>query len=787
VADELQLTQLTAEAGKLNKALANTAQMLNALTPAVSKVKASFSSLSTVWSDARGAMGGAASSGASAIGSWARGPATNVASSVWHGAQVFASNNNGQFSPGGGGMFGNSGGGGRGGGPLTTGIGATANGSMGDMFLGALGGAADVYGAVTGAGLQYSYNRFQGNRNTTLGISQALAPNAGMMGMKVQDLLKNLGDRTPVKGSIQDIVETVLAGQGVGAFMTGNKASAGSGIPGRSGFFESVRQMQTLTPGIGAGQLAGAMSNYIGNTQSQQKGMYLGQGAFTMIGKGGSYKSLAEWAESILKFLSEQRPGGGQGNTFNKEELMAQNFPGSNINAWFQMMGVPQNMADYWWQYALANAGKASPVAAGLLKQGSQLQANVNQDRGMDLGYERVRSMAQGSRRDILMGSEMYGMYGARESADRRFNVGMQGLDQDLAKLATGTNLGAAMALAPSELMSMFMPLLIKLASSKMGTLLSGAGLAADFFSGIGDPIGDTSPVGDYGAYGGTSTSHLSPDLGKRVQAMMKANPNLKITSGYRDTVTQNRLQKQGVGRVGSATRSKHTRGWAADLGPNNQLGWLKANAGKFGLQTASYDNEPWHVQLAGTMPYGDPSSGSASSGLPIGGPGEAATGILGGLGGAVLATVAAEALQQLLTNMLKGGSFSTILDNLMSGFMKLATGPISGLSDIFGKTTIDSSTLDNLMNQPYSGNLLTGGAGGKFFSSGSTDSAFGDPASMMNQSPTINAKMESPIIFKTEIHLSSTGNSPIDAQRTASTIANHLETEFARREWRKS
>jgi hypothetical protein len=534
-------------------------------------------------------------------------------------------------------------------------------------------------------------------------------------------------------------------------------------------------------------------------------GQYLGQGAFTMIGKGGSYKSLAEWAEAILKFLSQQRPGKSQGQTFGKDELMSQNFPGSNINAWFRMMGVPPDMVDYWWQYALANAGQTNPITQQLLSKGDDsqtevLQANIDRVRGKDLGYERLRSTTQGTRREYLMGTQMYGLYNARESADRRFNVGMQAADLTIGQMARTTNAGAAMAMFPTPIMEMLMPLLTKLASSPVGTGLS---LVGNVMNLLGDPIGDSpigDPVGDYGPTGSTSTRHLSPDLSKKVDAMMKANPKLKISSGYRDTVTQNRLHSKGVGRVGPATKSMHTRGWAADIGPTNQLGWVQQNAHKFGLQTAANAGEPWHVQSAGTMHVGDPSSSgnsepigdlfgmlksTAMGSIPIIGPLLTAGGLDGGGGG----------LAGVLTKFLMGGSLSGMIDNAISMFIKLMTAPISGLANVLGKANFTTEDLNDIIDKPSSIKINVSKYAG--FTPKTNDAItgknappiFGDPISLASQTaPTIHAKMDSPIIFKTEITLGgNVGSNPVDAQRAASTIADHLEAEFARREWRKS
>lgn len=797
-----KLSELTAEAKALNKELETTRRLLGDVTTAAGRTSSSFgnlrTSLKSTGDSARSAnnvMGATGTSRGTGL------PTPSQPDTVWSRARSSSSVFSEVRDAGGSTSqslmsAGRYVGGGGGGGGLLGGTGAS--------IIGAITKASDIYGSLVGSGLQMAYNRIEGptgNRNTVLQIAQALSPNAGMMGMSVDKLLAGLSQRTPVLGSNADIIGTILAGQSVGAFMSGQGASAASGIPGRSGFFESVRQMQLLTPGVGAGSMATTLSNYLGNTQAQQMGMYLGQGAFSMVGKGGSYKSLAEWSDAILKFLSQQRPGGAQGTKFSKEELMSQNFPGSNINAWFRMMGVPQDMVDYWWQYALANADKTNPVAQGLFgpmgpmgpagqmggpqSQTEILQYNINQTRGTDLGYERLRSVTQGARRDYLLGQQMYGLYNVRESADRRFNVAMQSYDEMMGQFANTTNLGAAMALLPTPIMELLMPMLSRLASSPVGTALSAVGAVKNAF---GDP-----PVGDYGELGATNTAHLSPGLSGRVNAMMRANPRLRITSGYRDTVTQNRLHKNGVGRVGPASKSAHTRGWAVDIGPTSELAWVQANAGKYGLQTASHAGEPWHLQMAGTMPVGDFPIGDIGFDTIPGGVGWAlgkSSGLGGGSGVAGLFDlIGGDIFKGILDKFITGGGISSLIDTAISWFIKAMTAPIGSLASVFGnRSALTDSEINTMVNRSSSVKVEASKWSGFTPYNRSSSPGFGDPISMASQPASVNARFESPIIFKTEIHISgNTGSSPADIYKTANSMADALEDVLAKRQWRKS
>lgn len=198
-----------------------------------------------------------------------------------------------------------------------------------------------------------------------------------------------------------DLVQ-VLADKGVklvGNFINGNAAGRGGQVntfpdnqeavrKRTGGFYQAIREMQAITPGVGAGTLAAQFSGLLEDTGAQQRGLIFGQGAFTNFGKGATIKSFSDWAQSILEFFKEKRPGKDRGKDFTYAELVSQNFPGSNINAWFSAMGVPQTMAFYWWQYAMARATKAessdSPWKPG---------ETADLGRGTDLAGARLRSL----------------------------------------------------------------------------------------------------------------------------------------------------------------------------------------------------------------------------------------------------------------------------------------------------------------------------------------------------------------------------------------------------------
>lgn len=690
-------------------------------------------------------------------------------------------------------------------------------------ILGGITKVLDLLGSVMKAGIQFGYNRIEGptgNRNAMLQASQALSPASTMAGIKVQDYIRGLAFRAPVLGNFSDIMSAIQGGGDVGASL--------ADTPQRNGYFAALRQMQTLNPGASVGTMAGNLSGYMKSVGSQQRGVFYGGGAFTMMGQGGRYKSLGEWAQGISKFLEERRPGPSRGRPFTRDELLAQNFPGSNINAWFQFMGVPDDMAEYWWQYALTKA-------TGTGWSGDNpLENAVSEQRGMNLAQERLRNVTQGTKREFMMGTSMYPLYGARESADRRFNVAMGSVDMYLANMMSNTNMGTLISMMPTPIMELLMPLITKLASSPVGLGASAMGMLSSLIGDPDGPIGDpTAPVGDsvsgWGVYGGTSTSSLSPELAKRVAAMQQANPKVRITSGHRDAFTQHRLNTKGVGRVGPASRSQHTSGNAADLGPMSQMGWIVANAGKFGLDLATGAGEPWHAQVAGTMPHrylGDPKKRSLGLGddTPVGLPGlPGVDEIIGGVAGALAAPISGiidailgplsrlmsgvfsvleeadfNPMSMFVKKFLTGGTPIKVIDRATEFFGKAMLTPMLGLTKLLGSSNMSQDDYMEIIDSKSPVNVsLPKYPGYKGFKPEELN-PFGDPYSVpinlgdssfsrMSQpsgSPLVSVK-ESPIVFNNSFQISGV-SSPQDARMVASTIASHLESELAFRSMRE-
>ena len=259
--------------------------------------------------------------------------------------------------------------------------------------------------------LRYMRDTITANRQTALDASQAMSMNAFATGTSSQHIMQQLA-RFP--GSILGQPNELL-GMFEGAPQLGAMYGWGQGpnAPRTAGMLAGIRQMQMMTPGAPVQQMMGTLGGFAANTGAQQQAQMVTGGAFGMIKPGGGgQKTLSEWAESILRWFENMRGGGDRGKPFDHGQLMAQYFPGSNIDAWFDANGVPQGMRDYWWTYAL---GKTKSIGS---TQGSFTitpeQANV--------GWQRLNATSALTRNEFSLAGVMSGAYANKEVSNRWLN-----------------------------------------------------------------------------------------------------------------------------------------------------------------------------------------------------------------------------------------------------------------------------------------------------------------------------------------------------------------------------
>lgn len=479
---------------------------------------------------------------------------------------------------------------------------------------------------------RFIQGQVQNNRNVVnaagsqLGM-QSFASNTNLQGM-LQTLSQQMGG--VMGGNPQDLLNLMSVSRSAGAgldwrYYDRSRQQGPQGMfnqPRAAGFLESMRQGQLMNPGGDLTQMAGTVGGFLANVGAQKQSAFLTGGAFAMVGSGNKAKSISEWAEGILKWFMNQRPGAKRGKPFNYGELMSQNFPGSNMDAWFEANGVPGDMREYFWTYAMGKASSTGTTGGeAILGQGAATPP-VTQQNPI---YQRLAAGNAATRQSFNLGGKLTGMYGNMEQSNRWFAELMGQMQGTVLPGALASGPLSWMQYLPDEMREMLMSLAERTNIGAAGAGVLGWGSLA----GMDKLFGDVGDVGDYGPNGTSGMAGMHPDMRKRVAAMMRANPNLSITSGHRDLAKQQTLKRKGGNRV-SGKPSAHTRGMAADIGPASQYGWLVQNAGRFGLKSGIGAGEPWHVGMGDPEGVGDAASGLMDVIKNL------FSGLVGGIGGVV-------------------------------------------------------------------------------------------------------------------------------------------------------
>ena len=578
--------------------------------------------------------------------------------------------------------------------------------SAGMNFSTALGTDGTLLNTLAMFPLRFMQDRVNTNREFALSTATALGGQGFATGMNTRDYLKNLaGMPGNIMGSGADVLSMMQAGQRYGGmlnFSNGAVDMTRSG-PRAAGLFAGVQQAQTMNPGAYVSDIASTIGGFASNTGAQQQAQMMTGGAFGMIKPGGGQKSLQEWAESVLRWLEGLRGGSDRGKPFDYGNLMAQYFPGSNIDAWFNANGVPQGMKDYWWEYVLGKTKSTGSTTQG------QFTITPQAD---NLAQQRLQSQTALTTSEFKLGGTLAGTYSNREQSNKWFNELMGSMMQQLLPQQLSSGAMQFAQYLPDTVEDMLMSLLNK--TGPVGAIIGGGigygpGLVGQFKDvfGAGD-VGDVGDVAAWGPNGGTTTAGLNPSMKKRVSAMMRANPNLSITSGLRDMDTQQKLKRKGGNRV-SGKASAHTRGMAADLGPSSQYGWIVNNAHKFGLTSGITHGEPWHVGMPGDV--GDTASdiNAVLSGNGI--LGSAAGGGFMDFLGPIISLMTGSGTQDQMINLM-GAGIPTLFSKLL-GFFGTGTGTPSALDfdPTIYQRLVDSST-GALDKTTYGGIAAGPGAG---------------------------------------------------------------------------
>jgi hypothetical protein len=444
--------------------------------------------------------------------------------------------------------------------------------------------AAGIGGAVQG-GINAAVNRWQGLQQVGAAWDVYGSRLATTTGVPSTALAGQLSKNAPFLGSATDMGQALLTLAAQGATYGTGGITGASGMAGAQG----IKMLQALQPGLGAPQAAQSVTGFQSNiAQQRMSTLIFGTAAFSMNTATGQQKSLPDYFNGIFKAIQANRQGPNSNRPYTREEWTAFRLPGSPLMIQLsQWLGWDPDMINQFFAYAESQA-TTDPTGTRMFQGTQQQQQQVQGGKSLATAVQQTETKQGQS--DLRAFSQNEGAMITQQQANQRL-IQLQSTANDWLHDIYGV-----LSHAPGSLQGSIGNIVGNVLTGNWGGALK-AGIGA-----ISSIIGDYG----YGDMGDSGFSQLNPDLKGRLGAMMQANPNIRLNSGYRTLNEQKRLWDSGDTRMAPPGKSRHGRGQAADLGPRSQLGWINANAKRFGLDTGANKGEPWHVQVAGTMQMGD-------------------------------------------------------------------------------------------------------------------------------------------------------------------------------------
>jgi hypothetical protein len=466
--------------------------------------------------------------------------------------------------------------------------------------LSAMGGGGSLVSTVTNLigsaiqqGTQLAMGRFTSNMAVTGAYDIAGSRMALSSGVSSANQMGMISRQAPFYGSLPDIGQALLQQSQLG------NVYGGTGMAGQRGSMaaQNILSLQNLMPGMSDTQASGMLAAQQQNVRGINQARMVFGNAITPTGPGGAPRAQKDIYKALLDSIVRQAHNGVP---YTKDQLLAQRMPGSNIYSWLAQTGWSDDQVQVWFDWAI---GQATYDVTGKKTFDPSRDINSVRPGGASLATSMQQTETAQAQREANMGNAQYGSYMDFQSASRGLITALTKLDDTMNLVYKG--IGKTGPLAGNV-------------GNALGGAVKGAGIGATIGT-IIEPGGGTVVGGLIGgAVGGLASmvgigdprdgglSQMNPDVRKRVQTMMAANPNLRMNSGYRTSMQQKRLYDSGNPNVAPPGRGQHTKGNAADIGPASQYGWLAKNAKRFGLDTAGHLGEPWHVQVAGTLGIGD-------------------------------------------------------------------------------------------------------------------------------------------------------------------------------------
>jgi hypothetical protein len=442
-----------------------------------------------------------------------------------------------------------------------------------------------------------------------------------MYGMSQMDVMQRM--RQPLAGSR-------LGEGGINAMMA---FQTQTGMQMNAGMARSIEGIRTATGFTKTTQDILAEQQQLLNPEVANRMLYtLGVNAYNF---GGGMADPLKTRQDIIRNMGLSDPN----------VLRGALSPGSVTRFRMSQAGIGEEMQTEILQYAQQNVQFREKGGKGFYDPSKKSDRVLMGVEGNLATQQEETNRVQTQREEQFMERQIDNM-ATREKIDQQ-------LIQVLAKLED-TLSGAIGARTSGQSLMRMGGNLIKIAAPIIGSMIApGVGTAAGFAIGQavggamtgdgkeGDNTGATStsrsgnssgandastfvPYGYNGARISLSELKQKPDFQKlnsrfrdRLLNMMRANPNIGVGGGYRDSGSQRTMfldryevtdeetdifwegkywKKVKGADAAPPGQSMHEIGLAADL--VGDLAWMNANASRFGLQHfANVNNEPWHVQ----------------------------------------------------------------------------------------------------------------------------------------------------------------------------------------------
>jgi hypothetical protein len=476
-----------------------------------------------------------------------------------------------------------------------------------DAFSSAVG----AIGSVVGAGVA--------TMDARIARGYAYSSSADKMSVMYQQItgLSNAGVRNAYRQPLTNYrlgengINTLLGMQASTGISALNQASSAEGLNALSGYSLGTQGVANMLTNMGSAQTANRMFMTTG---------------MSLYKPGGGQRTGTEMIQNLAR-------SSGLTGLKNIEGALQQ---GSNTRARLSDMGVDTATQDLVIQYAMANQQYGAKGGKGMYDP-----SDKNQRRMVGIEDNFATQIEETTR---VKTNREEDFYGTQQASFSKLEEATQSLEKMFGRLEErmsgiigkgietkskrGMWGGVLKSLGPVMSMAGMAAMAIPGIGTGVGVGLMAAGAAATTVGQTVDPSGDPGPGRNLPSMGktgdpGPGSKKMHPTMQQRVDQLVAASGGkVGIGQGYRSSAQQEAMFRSRYRKTSSPTdksgnknwewdgsywehvsgaqaappgRSMHEIGLAADL--TGDMGWITANAARFGLKHFANMGEPWHVQ----------------------------------------------------------------------------------------------------------------------------------------------------------------------------------------------